>query len=174
LLQVEPYAEALLLGETEDMLDTRRVQLYVRDGVFSRTTRRSRFAEYPMLRLFAVITEAALRRRVGSLQVMLAQWAFLVRAGSWAAVTLHVLPAAARVSALPSDSFTVLQFRDADDRPSLYTGGPNGMRRAGRSGSVERALDRYYRLCGASLSHDESVKFIQELMQKASAPTVGP
>jgi DNA-binding XRE family transcriptional regulator len=173
LLQVEPYAEALLLTETEDMLDTRRVRSYVRDGVFSRTVRRSRFAEHPMLRLFAVITEDALRRRVGSLQVMLTQWAFLVRAGSWAAVTLHVLPAAARVRAQPSDAFSVLQFRDADDLPLLYTNGPEGMRRVGKAGSVERTLDRYYGLCGASLSHDQSMKFIQQLIQKATEPITG-
>jgi transcriptional regulator with XRE-family HTH domain len=173
LLQVKAYAEALLLTETEDMLDTRRVRSYVRDGVFSRTVRRSRFAEHPMLRLFAVVTEDALRQRVGSLQVMLTQWAFLVRAGSWAAVTLHVLPAAARVQARPSDAFSVLQFRDADDLPLLYANGPEGMRRVGKSGSVERTLERYYRLCGACLSHDQSVKFIQQLIQKATEPIIG-
>lgn len=167
LLQVGPYAEALLLAQTENVLDQRVARMRVRDGVASRDVRRSRFGEHPMLRLFAVITERALRQRVGSQQVMVTQWDYLVQATQWAAVTLRVLPTSAKAQPGQGGAFSLLTFADEEDPPQLYADRPDGLAHMVKAGAADRARDQFHRLRGASLSEAESVKFIDRLIEDA-------
>lgn len=167
LLQVRPYAEALLLAQTENVLDQRVARMRVRDGVASRDVRRSRFGEHPMLRLFVVITERALRHRVGSQQVMVTQWDYLVQATQWAAVTLHVLPTSASAQPGQGGAFSLLTFADEEDPPQLYAARPGGLAHMVKAGAADRARDQFYRLCGASLSEAASVEFIERLIEDA-------
>lgn len=63
-----------------------------------------------------VVTENALRRRVGGMQVMLGQYDRLITLSRLASITLGVIPDAAELRLIPGESFMIL-----DDRAILET-----------------------------------------------------
>ena len=79
-----------------------------------------------MFRLFsaregvAVVDEGALRRRIGSPEVMGAQLERLIKAAELPNVTLQVLPFAAGVHAAEAGTFTFLRFPEPDLPDVVY------------------------------------------------------
>jgi hypothetical protein len=75
------------------------------------------------LRLWAVIDEAALRRRVGSREIMREQLAHLLELSTLPHVTVQVLPF--EVGAHPglNGQFTILEFTDSTDASVVYLEG---------------------------------------------------
>jgi hypothetical protein len=171
LLRAEPYEHTMLTARTAQIRDDYVVQRWIRDGLSARSVRHYRFVDRPVLRFHAVVTEDAVRHAVGNGQVMLTQWLHLLRAMSWAAVTLRILPAAATPPRLRG--FRLLGFTDTDEPARLYRDwGGHDMRVTTAAPVVERACLRFDQLAVASLSQAESAAFVQRLIRETSTPAL--
>jgi transcriptional regulator with XRE-family HTH domain len=107
LLQIEPYARAVItsgisLGKPPDV-----------DGLAEIRLRRQQILTKPDApRLWAIVSEAALRQQVGGAETMRAQLRRLAEAAEQDNVTLQVLPYAAGAHAGLNGSFTALATSD--------------------------------------------------------------
>jgi transcriptional regulator with XRE-family HTH domain len=109
LLQTEDYASAMIqLGTYSASQASDRVEV--------RMQRQQRLAQG--LQLLAVIDEAALRRRVGSTQLMRAQLEHLLLMDSRPGVTVQVTPLSAVAAYVAPCSFSLLHFA-ADQLPDV-------------------------------------------------------
>jgi len=112
LLQIPAYAAAVLAvcdilpGEAE-----RHVTL--------RKERQRRFTE-GRVRLWAIVEETALRRPIGSVQILRDQLRYLISLGQRRNLTLQIIPLGLAGHAVPS-GFTLLRFAQADLPDVAYT-----------------------------------------------------
>jgi hypothetical protein len=113
LLQTEDYARAMADPYLDPMRRERLTELL--------TARQERVFERSEARLFFVVDEAALRRRIGSPDVMRGQLRFLAEAGRLPQVDVSVLPFTAGVRPAATTGFVLFGFADDDDL--LYTEG---------------------------------------------------
>jgi transcriptional regulator with XRE-family HTH domain len=115
LLQTADYARAVLTeihyALPSDEID-RRVDL--------RIARQSRLREGTSPKLWVVIDEAALRRRIGGSEVMRAQLEHLVEVASSPNVTLQALPFTAGGHAALDGPFIIMGFPDPGDPNVVY------------------------------------------------------
>jgi DNA-binding XRE family transcriptional regulator len=114
LLQTDDYARSVMTrGPDEGIEDVER-----RVGL--RTARQAVLTRLDPPRLWAVVDEAALRRPVGSADVMRAQLERLIEATKLPNVTLQVLPF--QVGAHPAmvGAFSILRFADIDLPDVVY------------------------------------------------------
>src|SRR5437588_6272086 len=77
------------------------------------------------LRMWAVVDEAALCRKVGDEQIMYGQLAKLIEMSRLPHVTVQVLPFEAGAHPGLSGQFAVLEFTDATDATVVYLEGVN-------------------------------------------------
>jgi transcriptional regulator with XRE-family HTH domain len=107
LLQIEPYAHAVItsgisLGKPPDV-----------DGLLAVRMRRQQILTGPDApRLWAIVSEAALRQQVGGAETMRAQLRRLIEVSEQANVTLQVLPFSAGAHPSVNGSFTILATND--------------------------------------------------------------
>jgi len=114
LLQTEEYARAVIqLGSsaTEEEVERRTDARISRQQILHR--------ENPP-KLWAVMDESALRRVVGSREVMREQLRRLIEMCEHEAVTLQVLPFAAGAHRALGGAFTILRFSEPDLRDVVY------------------------------------------------------
>jgi len=114
LLQTEEYARAVIrLGSapTEEEVDRRTDARISRQQILHR--------EDPP-KLWAVMDESALRRVVGSREIMREQLRQLIEMCGHEAVTLQVLPFAAGAHRALGGAFTILRFSEPDLRDVVY------------------------------------------------------
>jgi transcriptional regulator with XRE-family HTH domain len=114
LLQTEEYARAVIrLGSapTEEEIERRTDARISRQQILHR--------EDPP-KLWAVMDESALRRVVGSHQIMREQLRRLIEMCEHEAVTLQVLPFAAGAHRALGGAFTILRFSEPDLRDVVY------------------------------------------------------
>ncbi|HEY5989609.1 MAG TPA: helix-turn-helix transcriptional regulator, partial [Streptosporangiaceae bacterium] len=105
LLQTEAYATALMvLAGYPPKAAWRRVEL---------RKERQRRLRKGGLNLWAIIDEAALRRRVGSAGVMREQLEYLLEAGKRASITIQVMPFS-RVGHAAPGAFSLIRFENPD------------------------------------------------------------
>jgi DNA-binding XRE family transcriptional regulator len=115
LLQTEDYAHALVRGALHDASPEeteRRIALRMR--------RQEVLTRPGGPRLWAVVDEAALRRRVGSPKVMRAQVERLIEAASLPNVTLQVLPFGAGAHPAMAGAFSLLRFSEEELPDVVY------------------------------------------------------
>jgi hypothetical protein len=116
LLQTDAYSRALV-SEGRDQLGAKEIGA----RVAARTERRKLLtAETDPLHLHAIVDEAAIRRVVGSTEVMRAQLEHLRKLADLPNVVLRIVPFAAGAHAGVSGSFAVLRFRDERDPTLAY------------------------------------------------------
>ncbi|MFB7499216.1 helix-turn-helix domain-containing protein [Streptomyces sp. NPDC056161] len=156
LLQTRAYAEALVQGalpetSTEDI--EKRVQVRMR-----RQERIS--AEHNPLRLWVVLDEAALRRRVGTDLVMREQLEYLIEMSQLPHVTVQVLPF--EVGAHPglNGQYAILEFADAADSSVVYLEGVTSDLYLEKAHDVQRYAVMYEHLRAQSLNVEQSRQFI--------------
>jgi hypothetical protein len=169
LLRSKQYLYAVLIADTEQVRQEHEARLRIQDGLLASVTRFNRFVDQPLLRVHVVITEAALRREIGSRQVMLTQWLHLWWATSWEAVTLQVLPAAMTPTTL--HDFRLLRFDDSDEPARLFfdqAGKAASQTTAARA--VNRAAHQMDLLAAASLSMQDSAAFLRDLVREVGSP----
>ena len=156
LLQTEDYARAVIraglpLASAEDV--ERRVEV--------RMQRQVAIQKRNPLRLWAIVDEAALHRRVGGEKVMVAQLDALVSASALPHVVLQVLPFDLGAHAGMPGSFVVMDFPDAADPDLVYIDSSAGDLFLERQADVQRYSTTFQHLQAAALNPAASAQAIQ-------------
>ena len=115
LLQTEDYARAVIKGVLPLAHDT-DIEL----RVHARLQRQESLRKKNPLRLWAILDEAALHRRIGGADVMASQLQALVAAATQPHVTLQVIPFDRGAHPGMPGSFVVMDFPDAADPALVY------------------------------------------------------
>jgi transcriptional regulator with XRE-family HTH domain len=155
LLQIEEYTRALMRAAHptagSDEID-RRVAL--------RMTRQERLGGPDALNLWAVIDEAALRRRVGGAGVMRMQLERLVESAGQPNITVQVLPFSAGAHAGVEGSVLLMSFPEPSDPDVAYVEGLMGSIFLEKSDEIARCTLAFDHLRATALSPDDSVAMI--------------
>ncbi|WP_374199275.1 DUF5753 domain-containing protein [Streptomyces sp. ISL-44] len=161
LLQTPAYARAVIAGTipqaTAEQAATRlRVRL-----------RRQHRLSAPgnPLRLWAVLDESALRRLVGSREVMREQLEHLTRLGAQPHITMQVLPHDTGAHPGVSGQFALLEFADATDVSVVYLERFTSDLYLEKRSDVRIYSDMYAHLQAQALSPDRTRYFINEAIR---------
>lgn len=156
LLQTEEYAHAVMLGGPAEITTEqikRRVDLRVeRQKLITRHD--------DPLRLWVVIDEAALRREVGTPEVMRGQLVHICELAELARVTIQVIPFKAGAHAATSGAFSILEFPEPEDPDAVYVENPAGELFVELPAEVEIFHTAYRRLQATALSPEASIEMI--------------
>jgi len=162
LLQTEAYARAVIRSQLPEQTD---------DGIEARVAVRMRrqaaLTRPDAARLWAVLDEAAIRRTVGSTNVMREQLDELVavgRAGN--TVTVQVIPFAAGAHTGMTGSFLVMDFPDLDP-PLVYIENFSGGLIRESPEEVDRYRSNFHRLAAQALSPLASLQLIESAARAA-------
>lgn len=161
LLQTEGYARAIIatarpLELTAEEIE-RRVEL--------RLCRQTVIANDPPLRLWAIIDEAALHRRVGGDKVMREQLTHLAAVARHPDVTLQVIPYDAGGHVAMAGAFSIFSFTD-DDPDVLSVEAVTGTLYLDRDADVRRAALCFDHLRSTAHTAVNSVELINEVARK--------
>nr|WP_326588652.1 Scr1 family TA system antitoxin-like transcriptional regulator [Streptomyces sp. NBC_01294] len=158
LLQTPAYARAVIAGTiphaTAEQAATR---LQVRPRRQDRLC-----APGNPLRLWAVLDESALRRVVGSREVMREQLDHLTGLGARPHITLQILPHDAGAHPGVSGQFSLLEFADATDASVVYQERFTSDLYLEKRSDVRRYRDMYAHMQARALSPDMTRNFIEE------------
>jgi transcriptional regulator with XRE-family HTH domain len=158
LLQTEDYARALFNGaemppNTADVVDRK---------VAVRLARQKLLSGPNPLKVWVILDESVLHRRIGGAQVQRAQLEHLVEQGEKPNVTIQVVPFDAGPHPGMIGSFTVVRFRSPDDPDIVYIEGLAGDIFA-ESEDATRYHDVFDHLRAAALSPVESRQMINDM-----------
>ncbi|MFJ9029059.1 helix-turn-helix domain-containing protein [Streptomyces sp. NPDC102274] len=162
LLQTRPYAEALINGALPEspVLDVEK-----RVGVRLRRQDRINTPDDP-LRLWAVVDEAALRRRVGDRQLMREQLEHLVEQSQLPHVTVQVLPFEMGAHPGITGHYAILEFPDASDSSVVYIEGVTSDLYLEKANDVQRYSVMYEHLRAQALNADQTRQFIADIAKE--------
>jgi len=156
LLQTEDYARAVIRGvlplATDDEVE-RRVE--------ARMQRQDSIKKKNPLRLWAIVDEAVIHRRVGDADVMADQLRALLEAARLPHVTLQVIPFATGAHAGMPGSFAVMDFSDAADPALVYIESMAGELFLEREPEVRRYTLTFEHLQAAALDPTSSARMIE-------------
>ncbi|KAB1147178.1 helix-turn-helix domain-containing protein [Streptomyces luteolifulvus] len=162
LLQTRQYAEAIIQGALPETSVTdieKRVQVRLR--------RQDRIAaERDPLRLWVVLDEAALRRVVGSRQVMREQLEHVAEVSQQPHITVQVLPF--EVGAHPgiNGQYAILEFADAADSSVVYIEGVTSDLYLEKAHDVQKYTVMYEHLRAQALNVDQSRRLIEDVAKE--------
>ncbi|MGW0731470.1 helix-turn-helix domain-containing protein [Streptomyces sp. NPDC002851] len=170
LLQTRGYAEALIDGAMPETPATdieKRVQVRLRrqqriNGEDEKTA---------PLRLWAVLDEAALRRRVGGKEVMIEQLEHLVEVSQLPHVTVQVMPFDMGAHPGVSGQYAILEFPDASDSSVVYIEGVTSDLYLEKSNDVQRYSVMYEHLRAQALNVDQTQQFISDIAKEYARMT---
>ncbi len=159
LLQTRAYAEALITGALPETTTTdieKRVQVRMR--------RQERIAapENP-LRLWTVLDESALRRVVGSPQLMRDQLEHLLEQSRLPHVTVQVIPFELGAHPGLNGQYAILEFPDAADSSVVYIEGVTSDLYLEKANDVQQYSVMYEHLRAQALNVDQSRRLIEEI-----------
>ena len=162
LLQTADYAQAIArLGHPAGSADEikRRVSLQLtRQAVLSRPTLAS---------LWLVLDEAALRRPVGSPEVMRGQLGHLIEVGARPNISLQVIPLTRGGHAAVGGAFTILRFSEPDLPDVVYLEQLTSALYLDKRETVDHYLEVMERLCVEALPADASTETIGAILREA-------
>jgi transcriptional regulator with XRE-family HTH domain len=162
LLQTKEYATAVISG---NLPEATAEQVDKRVNVRMRRQERITDPEGP-LRMWAVVDEAALWRKVGDAATMHAQLSHLVALSRLPHVTVQVLPFEAGAHPGLSGQFAVLEFTDATDATVVYLEGVNSDLYLEKDTDVQAYSVMYEHLRAQALSADATRQFIMEAAER--------
>ena len=122
LLQTEDYSRAVVRATRMTMRDNDEARRFFE---LLKARQELLYRELPV-KLWAVLDQAVLRRRVGGAEVMGAQLQHLAEAADLPHVTLQVLPEEAGEHAALEGSFTILAFPEQADPVVVYLDAATG------------------------------------------------
>jgi DNA-binding XRE family transcriptional regulator len=161
LLQTEDYMRAVIggahLDESPEEAE-RRVAL--------RMTRQTLLTRRDAPRLWAVIDEAALRRPVGSPEVMRGQLERLIDATKLANVVLQILPFSAGAHPGMVGAFSILRFAEGDLPDVVYVEHLTNALYLDRRDDVNRYLHVIDRISMRAAPPDRTVDLLHEVLQE--------
>ncbi len=166
LLQTEEYGRGVLGGVAglgpDDVDKAWTVRRHRQDAVDR---------ENPPEMLF-VLDEAALRRHVGRGPVMRHQLQRLKESAAEPHLTIQIMPFAHGAHPGMAGSFALLEFTDPNLADLLHLEGINSTTIRDDTDQIAHYLDRFAQLEGLALSEDESVDFLNVLIEEipSSAP----
>ncbi|MFF4182220.1 helix-turn-helix domain-containing protein [Streptomyces sp. NPDC001691] len=169
LLQTRQYAEALIAGALPETAPT---DVEKRVNVRLRRQERVRAAENP-LRLWVVIDEAALRRRVGDKQLMIDQLEFLIEQSQLPHVTVQVLPFSMGAHPGINGQYAILEFPDASDSSVVYIEGVTSDLYLEKANDVQKYSVMYEHLRAQALNVDQTREFITAIAKDYARGTAG-
>ncbi|MFE4373994.1 helix-turn-helix domain-containing protein [Streptomyces sp. NPDC056835] len=162
LLQTRPYAEALINGA---LPESPALDVEKRVGVRLRRQDRINTPDDP-LRLWAVVDEAALRRRVGDRQLMREQLEHLVEQSQLPHVTVQVLPFDMGAHPGITGHYAILEFPDASDSSVVYIEGVTSDLYLEKANDVQRYSVMYEHLRAQALNADQTRQFIADIAKE--------
>lgn len=162
LLQTPAYARAIIAGTIPHASDD---QAATRLQVRLRRQDRLTAPDNP-LRLWAVLDEAALRRVVGSREVMREQLEHLNNLGDRPHITVQVLPHEVGAHPGVSGQFSLLEFSDATDGSVVYLERFTSDLYLEKRSDVRLYSDMYAHVQAKALSPDGSRKFLAETAEE--------
>jgi transcriptional regulator with XRE-family HTH domain len=162
LLQTRTYAEALINGA---LPEAPTADVDKRVGVRMRRQDRVTEPDAP-LRLWAVVDEAALRRVVGSRQLMREQLEHLIDRSQLPHVTVQVLPFEMGAHPGISGHYAILEFPDAADSSVVYIEGVTSDLYLEKAADVQRYSVMYEHLRAQALNVDQTRAFIAEMVKE--------
>ncbi|MDQ1010178.1 helix-turn-helix domain-containing protein [Streptomyces sp. NPDC002867] len=169
LLQTRQYAEALIAGALPESGVT---DIEKRVSVRLRRQERIKDAEHP-LRLWAVIDEAALRRRVGDRQLMREQLEHLVELSHQPHVTVQVLPFDMGAHPGINGQYAILEFPDASDSSVVYIEGVTSDLYLEKANDVQKYSVMYEHLRAQALNVEQTRQFIETIAKDYARETAG-
>ncbi|MFJ7262021.1 helix-turn-helix domain-containing protein [Streptomyces globosus] len=162
LLQTPEYAHALIRGavpETSPADVEKRVQVRMhRQKRLSETDNNN--PEVGPLRLWAVIDEAALRRRVGDAQLMARQLEFLIEQSEQPHITVQVMPFGMGAHPGMTGQYAILEFPDATDSTVVYIEGVTSDLYLEKANDVQMYSVMYEHLRAQALNVEQTREFI--------------
>ncbi|MEU0074678.1 helix-turn-helix transcriptional regulator [Streptomyces sp. NPDC006332] len=169
LLQTRAYAEAIIRGGSPETSDT---EIDKRAQVRLRRQDRIATAGEP-LRLWVVLDEAALRRVVGSRQVMREQLEYLAEVSQRPHITVQVLPF--EVGAHPgiNGQYSILEFADAADSSVVYMEGVTSDLYLEKAQDVQKYTVMYEHLRAQALNVDQSRQLIEDVAKEYAREYAG-
>ncbi|MEU9099625.1 helix-turn-helix transcriptional regulator [Streptomyces sp. NPDC048361] len=169
LLQTRQYAEALIAGA---LPETAPSDVEKRVNVRLRRQERVKAAENP-LRLWVVIDEAALRRRVGGKQLMIDQLESLIEQSQLPHVTVQVLPFSMGAHPGINGQYAILEFPDASDSSVVYIEGITSDLYLEKANDVQKYSVMYEHLRAQALNVDQTREFITAIAKEYADETAG-
>jgi hypothetical protein len=127
-----------------------------------RKARQELLHQEPAVKLWAVLDEAVLRRRIGGAAVMRAQLDRLAEAAEMPHVTIQVLPYDVGEHAALEGSFTILGFARTGEHNVVYLDATTGGVYVEKAQDVERYAAVFDHVRAAALSPKDSVLFITD------------
>jgi transcriptional regulator with XRE-family HTH domain len=164
LLQTRRYAQAVIEGmlpeSTPDQND-RRIEIRLR--------RQERITdpESP-LRFWVVVDESALRRVVGSRDIMREQLEYLAQMSTLSHITAQVLPYESGAHPGMMGNFSILEFADASDSSVVYIEGVTSDLYLEKPTDVQGYSVMYEHLRAQALSAETSRQFIADVAKEYS------
>jgi transcriptional regulator with XRE-family HTH domain len=162
LLQTEEYMRAViqgaLLDDTPDVAE-QRVQL--------RLTRQKLLDREDAPRLWAVVDEAALRRPVGSREVMRTQLERLIEAAELPNVTLQVLPFAAGAHPAMVGAFSILRFPEPELPDVVYLEHLTNAIYLDKEDDVDQYLHVMETICVRAAAPDRTVELLSRILKES-------
>ncbi|MBB4935634.1 transcriptional regulator with XRE-family HTH domain [Lipingzhangella halophila] len=163
LLQTPEYAEAVFRGGRYTSAE------HIQRQVEARMERREILQRHEgQARLWAVIDEAALRRPIGSAEIMRTQFEYLLRIGQLPNIDIQVLPFAAGAHAALGRPFTILDFPESQDPTIVYTDSVGAGQFEEDTGEVAQYVATFSDVQGASLSTVASAQHIEGVLSEES------
>jgi transcriptional regulator with XRE-family HTH domain len=159
LLQTRFYAEALITGA---LPETTQADIEKRVQVRMRRQERIQSTENP-LRLWTVMDEAALRRKVGSPSLMRDQLEHLIEQSQLPHVTVQVIPFEMGAHPGLNGQYAILEFPDAADSSVVYIEGVTSDLYLEKSGDVQKYSVMYEHLRAQALNVEQSRDFISKI-----------
>ncbi|MET9913469.1 helix-turn-helix transcriptional regulator [Streptomyces sp. NPDC006476] len=163
LLQTPAYTEAVIREQRPDKADDFD---YVQEQVKVRGQRRQVFARPAPLRLWAILTEASLRHRVGGPEVMREQLGHLTSQAAQTNIQIQVLPSAAAINSALHGPFGILSFPEPAETDVVYADGLIDTVYYEEPAQVEIFTTLFRRLNSEALPADESLARIHAAAQE--------
>jgi transcriptional regulator with XRE-family HTH domain len=157
LFQTEGYAREVIHGGHAEITDEQ-----VKQRVAVRAERQKVLTRDDSLRFSAVVDEAALRRNVGSPEVMREQLAHLLEMVKLPRVTLQVIPFDAGPHPGVLGPFAIIKFTDPADLEAVYVENLAGQFFFEEPAQVDRYQVAFQRLVAVALSPEDTIKFIMD------------
>jgi len=158
LLQTPEYARAVL-SSTVPPLRGRDLDR----AVTLRLTRQQVLEREEPLRVWAIVDESALRRRIGKAGTHRAQLEHLLELAEQRGIAIQVLPTENGLH-VGGGPFSILRFDDPELPDVVYVESLVGASYVDKTEHVERYVEVMNRLSVESLTPDESVAFIHKLL----------
>lgn len=165
LLQTHGYAEAVIAGA---LPESTPADIDKRVTVRTRRQDRIKDGERP-LRLWAVIDEGALRRVVGSPQLMVEQLEHLVEQSHLPHVTVQVLPFHMGAHPGISGHYAILEFPDTSDSSVVYIEGVTSDLYLEKAQDVAKYSVMYEHLRAQALNVEDTREFVTKIAKEYAA-----